>query len=170
MITVAGLRRGGLVVSPALHCLLPSEKRLAPLTAARIPARASRVRLRLICSAFSWSIAAGSAASSSRRRVARTERTATGAAAPVDANQAGQRFGRPEAVMNAQPREVRGEPRVVGGDQEVGDQRRLAEPRPSGALRTRLAGTVRGSGRAPSPSGRLTPSCAAPQAPRFRFP
>src|ERR1700731_1390566 len=102
MITVAGLRRGGLVVSPALHCLLPSEKRLPPLPAPR---------------------------------VARTERPATGAAAPVDANQAGQRFGRPEAVMNAQPGEVRGEPRVVGGDQEVGDQRRLAEPRPSGALR-----------------------------------
>jgi len=89
---------------------------------------------------------------------------------PLDANQAGQRFGRPEAVMNTQPGEVRGEPRVVGGDPEVGDQRRLAEPRPLGALRTRLAGTVRGSGRAPSPSGRLTPSCAAPQAPRFRFP
>lgn len=34
MITVAGLRRGGLVASPALHCLLPREKRLAPLTAA----------------------------------------------------------------------------------------------------------------------------------------
>jgi hypothetical protein len=53
---------------------------------------------------------------------------------PLDANQVGQRFGRPGAVMNTQPGEVRGEPRVVGGDPEAGDQRRLAEPRPLGAL------------------------------------